>query len=362
MRSDLQRHSASMIPKVWEKSVSSRKLLAWRYLTYASRIYIRGLAVPINSMTSVDPYLGTTPPAPPSLHDTNRASNTSQHRDGDSGIFNQMVKPKLPQNQFTARKVAIERVQDITTGAPRRGAILPDNSSNATESQGQAEQKWKAKSSLLTPPAKCDDPEKPHSPLRSSPALESIERWVIAIAHRLIHYDNRLSSIIPKLRGNFSEKMNSQLSFELPYEPNPKMDRRVRLTNAVSTQQELESAQDDGVLLLCYVDVTAPGHERVSLCSGFSVQGGSSLDPTETTGKGELVVTCAHTVRLHFALTSIAFRCILAKGLFQRFKRHCICSYSYWPCLSHSHALKLSSGRRLSSAPTSRQSALCKSD
>ena len=96
VRSHLQRHSASMIPKVWEKSVSSRKLLAWRYLTYASRIYIRGFAVPINSMTSVDPYLGTTPPAPPSLHDTNRASNTSQHRDGDSGIFNQMVICVLP--------------------------------------------------------------------------------------------------------------------------------------------------------------------------------------------------------------------------------------------------------------------------
>lgn len=362
MRSDPQRHSTSMIPKVWEKSVSSRKLLAWRYLTYASRIYIRGLAVPINSMTSVDPYLGTAPPAPPSLRDTNRASNTSEHCYGDSGISNQTVTPKLPQNQFTTRKGAIKRVKDITTGAPRRGAILPDNSSIVTEPLDHSEQSRKADSSLLTSPAKCDDPEKPHSPVRSSPALESIERWVIAIAHELIHYDNRLGSIIPKLRGNFSEKMNAQLSFELPYEPNPKMERKVPLTNAVSTQQELESAQDDGVLLLCYVDCTAPGHERVSLCSGFSVQGGSSLDPTETTGKGELVVTCAHTVRLHFALTNIAFRCTLAKRLFQRFKRHCICSHSNWPRLSHSHALKLSPDRRLGSAPTSRQSALGKSD
>ncbi|WFD23342.1 hypothetical protein MEQU1_002031 [Malassezia equina] len=57
---------------------------------------------------------------------------------------------------------------------------------------------------------------------------------------------------ISQFRQEMNTKVNAQLSTTLPYEPMPKVERKVNLTSAVSTPEEVNQAEEDGVLLICY--------------------------------------------------------------------------------------------------------------
>lgn len=109
-------------------------------------------------------------------------------------------------------------------------------------------------------------------------------------------------SNISQLLESFSTLANHTLPFSLPYEPTPNPSRKVPLTNARSTPSEIEQARDDGVVLVAYVDglnakdldgkIMEP---KISVCSGFAVEGRKHLGD-KGKGKGELLITCAHTV------------------------------------------------------------------
>lgn len=264
----------------------------------------RGLAVPVNPFTSIDSYLGTAVPPPPTVYDnTSNHSNISSFKASDTDVLNRIINRSASKSDVVVTKADIERVRGNATGLPRRGATIPDESDVMNDSLIKAERNWELDSNALSSITNHVNPEQPHSAVSTMSNLSGMEKWIVDTTYKLFERDGNYGSIIQRLSEVLESKINAQLSVELPYEPNPKSERRVNLTSAVSSQAELDKATDDGVLLICYVDFTVPGNERVSFCSGFSVQGGSSLSPDESSKKGELVISCAHTVcifvRLH---------------------------------------------------------------
>ncbi|WFD26545.1 hypothetical protein MNAN1_001528 [Malassezia nana] len=142
-------------------------------------------------------------------------------------------------------------------------------------------------------------PEKPAANTDPAPGnqlqdLTGIKRVVVSVAHQLLERSSSKPTTVVQFQHEMQAKINAQLSTTLPYEPMPKVDRKVSLTNAISTPEEIKQAEDDGVLLICYVDCSVPEKESVSFCSGFAVQGGSSLSAEDSPGRGELVISCAH--------------------------------------------------------------------
>lgn len=150
------------------------------------------------------------------------------------------------------------------------------------------------------PEAVSVDRETPH-PVDALEGRNELDERLLAAARKLweqMHIPTEAKpTTLPTLLQQFEERAYHQLSFSLPYEPTPSDARRVPLTSAQTTPEERAAARDDGVLLIAYVaGLTGPrGNERLSVCSGFGVQGGEEL-AREDGEKGGLIITCAHTV------------------------------------------------------------------
>lgn len=281
-----------------------RSIYKWEYTFFLRKYRLilpkRGLAVPVNPSTSIDTCLGTAAPPPPTfVNDDNLNLNMSNFNPKDADVLERMIKRKSS-NKLAIQKADIERIKGVATGAFRQASVVSDESKKLRGSLLNANNNWFMDSGDMSPLSKCTDLERPHAAAQSTDDTNDMERWAIETARKLIEYDEKFGTLFTSIKGLLNQKVNAQLSVVLPYEPNPKIERKVRLTSALSSQAELNNATDDGVLLICYVDFTVAGNEKVSLCSGFCVQGGSSLNPEDSAGKGELLITCAHTVRICF--------------------------------------------------------------
>ena len=149
------------------------------------------------------------------------------------------------------------------------------------------------------------DREHPH-PIDAIYGRNDLDERILAAARALHHARVSKSALadqvssLSNLLDDFHTRSEHTLSVELPNESVPKDSRRVPITSATSSEAELKDNLDDGVLLIAYVTGLEGerGPERISVCSGFAVEGGEQLTEGEGKGKGALVVTCAHTVSL----------------------------------------------------------------
>lgn len=282
----------------------------------------RGLAVPVNKRSSVDPLLGVAPPAPPKPQDDQASSSSSSSsadtlpdflsgtsRPNNPNDLSELLRGnKLPGFQRNGNRSKTA----AAIGAMRRGAgssiptqdledaFLPPQvpgSSTSTSEQQSAEDTANEQAQAPV------DRETPH-PIDAFYGRNDLDERILAAA-RAVHHAKvggsaawTQASTIPDLLEDFTAHSERTLSVELPNESQPKGDRRVPLTSAMSSDAELDSSLEDGVLLIAYITgLTGPrGNERISVCSGFAVEGGQHLAEEESKGKGALVVTCAHTV------------------------------------------------------------------
>lgn len=259
-------------------------------------MFKRTLAVPVNPATSIDPVLGTAAPPPPSARTEPRSADENAD---DSETLSEMLNNRpSSSNGDAAKRARIERLRNSAMGSTRRSSAIPSTDNLLANALDNAKQQLHGQLPLdVNPQAKEANPELPHDidgPLRDR---APIERFAVAAA-REMQRQQLSTTPLSALHGAIDQRANVQLSVELPYEPNPKEDRRVPVTSALSSPEEVASAAEDGVLLLCFIDKVGSGKERVSLCSGFAIQGGSTLESSESDGHGELVVSCLHTVRL----------------------------------------------------------------
>lgn len=263
-----------------------------------SALYVprRFLAVPVNPSTSVDHMLGTAVPAPPV------ASSRPPESREDSEMFKDMLHSKTTNTDLAAHRARVERLRSNATGSSRRGTSVPGSEKLLTQSLNDAQVRLSEETGLLartapTQPKTAADPELPHRVDSSQSDRSAMERYVISAARALKEQrGTRGVATLAALEKALEVCANEQLSIELPYEPMPKKERKVHLTSPTSAEDEVSKASDDGVLLLCYVDDIGTGKERVSMCSGFAVQGGQALAPSESTGRGDLVISCVHTL------------------------------------------------------------------
>lgn len=252
----------------------------------------RALAVPVNPSSSVDALLGTSlPPSPREGEDYTQALT---HRTNNPNDLSEFLRP----NRYDAfgkgkersggTHAELQRVRGTAIGAERKGIPIPsrdemlDNMFNSSES--------------------VVDREHPH-PIDALHGRNELDERILTAARALLSVSasspTYKAATIRQLLDRFEQKANYQLSIELPYEPTPTTDRKVPLTSACSSEQELQGAKDDGVLLVAYVSniKSGRGEERISVCSGFAIQGGQSISTEDGDGKGHLLVTCAHTLR-----------------------------------------------------------------
>lgn len=257
----------------------------------------RGLAMPVNPASSVDHMLGTAVPAAPAAAPEQSRNDSSE----DSGVFKSMLQKGVSSADMAGQRANIERLRGAATGSSRRSTAVPGTNKLLAQSLDDAEILWRDESAFLPPTAKKQtpaDPELPHRVETGRPEGNAMERYAVAAARALVK--QRSGSLQMATLHDLSKAMegcaNTQLSIELPYEPMPKVERKVQLTTATSVEADISKSADDGVLLLCYVDHIGSGKERVSMCSGFAVQGGETLAKTEGKGRGALVVSCDHTL------------------------------------------------------------------
>lgn len=142
-----------------------------------------------------------------------------------------------------------------------------------------------------SPRTGCEIPQPP------PPVRPPLERYAIAAAAEVARMNPRSGCTIGHLLDRMNSRSGYQLSIELPYESTPKPERRVPITSALSSQSEISSAIDDGVVLLCFVDNVGSGAERVHMCTGFAVPGGNAVRGRDSDKGGTLIVSCSHTVR-----------------------------------------------------------------
>jgi hypothetical protein len=286
--------------------------------TTGSASWQRGLAVPVNKRSSVDPLLGVAPPAPPKPQDDQASSSSSADtlpnflagtsRPNNPNDLSELLRGnKLPGFQRNGHRSKTS----AAIGAMRRGAgstiptqdledaFLPPEAPGASTSEQQSAADT-SNEQAQTPV----DRETPH-PIDAFYGRNDLDERILAAARAVHHARQNGSaawmhaSTIPSLLEDFTTRSERTLSVELPNESQPKGDRRVPLTSARSSEAELDSNLEDGVLLIAYITgLTGPrGNERISVCSGFAVEGGQHLAEGESNGKGPLVVTCAHTLR-----------------------------------------------------------------
>lgn len=261
---------------------------------YGNAILSKGYAVLVNPTSSVDPVLGTIAPQPPAVkrfRDGDKVDTLSYRNDVD--FFSNMLQSDSV--SLGGRRAQVERIKSSATGS-RRGAVLPESSQTLADKLNEAINFWDEHPSMFQ--ASQADTIETDSPRTNQPGdVDEIKRDLISVAYQLLQSSPSMAIHSSQFRQEMNTKMNAQLSTTLPYEPMPKVERKVNLTSAVSTPEEVNQAEEDGVLLICYVDCSVPNEENVSFCSGFAIQGGPAVHPDDSPGRGELVITCAHEVR-----------------------------------------------------------------
>lgn len=280
---------------------------------------VRGLAVPVNKRSSIDPMFGTAAPdAPKPQEEGNKAVEGNEalpnflagtYRPNNPNDLSELLRgQKLPgaYSRGTGQSTNTRSRTSAAIGAMRRGsgsaiptqnledAFLPPDAPLASQDRSQIE--------VNVNPTPIDR-EQPH-PIDAIYGRNDLDERILAAA-RALHYARKSNttlktqaSSLSNLLQEFHDKRERTLSIELPNESRPKDSRRVPITSASSTEDELVEKMEDGVLLIAYVTGLegGRGHERISVCSGFALDGGDNLTEAESKGKGAMVVTCAHTV------------------------------------------------------------------
>lgn len=262
----------------------------------------------INPSTSVDPLLGVSVPAPPRPGEESGLVVTGNARPNNPNDLSQLLKTHHhrsgPPDGARGGQAPTRARSAAAMGAVRRGGIFggseiptqnlelegafspPDAPIDPTE---------EARKSMAKRGEEAVDRETPH-PVDAMNGRNELDERVLAAA-RAVHA--RGSTNLSVLLNQFEDRAGAQLPIELPYESTPGPERRVRVTGADSTEAELHANHDDGVLLIAYVaGLTGQrGTERISVCSGFAVEGGQQLAAAQShDNKGALVISCAHTV------------------------------------------------------------------
>lgn len=287
----------------------------------ATRYY----AVPVNPSSSVDALLGTSVPPPPregqefgsasatygtpsrfgakNPNDISDLLRGNRPWDPTNGRSNGNSSTSNNHNNSGARHAELQRIKGTAIGAERKGIPIPSRDEMLEEMFKRPMRELEDRRGVV-------DREHPH-PIDALYGRNELDERVLAAA-RALHAasanpspraadaaDTYRAATIPHLLQRFQSRSGYQLSIELPYEPTPTHERKVPLTSAHSSEAELQDANDDGVLLLAYVSnlTGARGTERISVCSGFAVEGGDKISAKDGDGKGALVVSCAHTLR-----------------------------------------------------------------
>ncbi|TKY84928.1 hypothetical protein EX895_006008 [Sporisorium graminicola] len=288
---------------------------------------VRCYAVPVNPSSSVDALLGTSVPPPPregqgfgSAQGThNPSSRFGAKNPNDISELLRGNRPWDPTNGRSsgsnsggnnssssnsgARHAELQRIKGTAIGAERKGIPIPSRDEMLEEMFKRPMRELQDRRGIV-------DREHPH-PIDALYGRNELDERVLAAA-RALHAasanphpraagaaDTYKAATISHLLERFESRAGYQLSIELPYEPTPTHERKVPLTSAHSSEAELQVANDDGVLLLAYVsNLTGErGTERISVCSGFAVEGGDKISAEDGDGKGALVISCAHTLR-----------------------------------------------------------------
>ncbi|MCO5549752.1 hypothetical protein L7F22_003225 [Adiantum nelumboides] len=286
----------------------------------------RNYAVPVNKQSSVDPLLGIAPPpAPKPIEEENGEKDALPNfmvgtaRANNPNDLSELLKGNRINGSHRGQAGAAANSQTrnrlaAALGAMRRGAgsaipthdlenafIPPEDPKVQSTSTQKPEQRIEVDVNETKEPV---DREHPHA-IDAIYGRNDLDERILAAARALHHAKQQSpngglnASSLPTLLQSFKEKSERTLSVELPNENRPKDDRRVRLTSALSDDNELSEKVEDGVLLIAYVTGldAGRGQERISVCSGFAVEGGDRLREGESGGKGALVVSCAHTLR-----------------------------------------------------------------
>ncbi|EPQ26037.1 uncharacterized protein PFL1_06490 [Pseudozyma flocculosa PF-1] len=281
----------------------------------------RSYAVPVNPGSSVDAMLGTSVPPPP--REGAEIQTSKYYRPNNPNDLSDLLNPSKsnpfgakndrgsggPKRDGGARYAEIQRIKGTAIGAERKGTPIPSRDEMLDEMFKRPFRELEESKDIV-------DREHPH-PIDAMKGRNELDERVLAAA-RALHAAGTLSKTpsaatdkesapasklkaasISELLDLFEERAGAQLSIELPYESTPSDSRKVKLTSASSSEEELQHAQDDGVLLLAYITNLhgGRGKERISVCSGFAIDGGDRMADNEGDGKGHLVVSCAHTLR-----------------------------------------------------------------
>ncbi|CAO1633405.1 unnamed protein product [Jaminaea pallidilutea] len=283
--------------------------------SFSARPGRRAYAQLVNRGTSVDPRLGIVPPPVPvpggqegKKGDTSFTVNPRPDNPNDLSDF---LKPSSSSSPSSQRgggpKATLQSVKGTAIGSRRPATGVPTD--DLPLMPGEGGQKSQQQSPV---DAQAIDREHPHAIDALSGRNELDER--ILNAARAAHASHGGSGLI-RLGELYDQRSGRILPIELPYESTPGEDRKVPLpkpwpnstnpANAdVNASTPAEMTDDDGILLLAYVgDVTAPrGEEKISVCTGFAVEGGSELAQVEQgEADGHLVVSVAHTLRSAFS-------------------------------------------------------------
>lgn len=282
---------------------------------------LRNYAVPVNLSSSVDALLGTSVPPPPregqELGSSPSGTYETPSRFGSknpndiSDLLRGLTRQRNPTGSRSgsgstsnaANHAGLQRIKGTAIGAERKGIPIPSRDEMLEEMFKRPMRELEERRNII-------DREHPH-PIDALYGRNELDERVLAAARALYAASRHPSprskdaadmykaATISSLLERFESRSGYQLSIELPYEPTPSNERRVPLTSAHSSEAELQDANDDGVLLLAYVSnlTGARGTERISVCSGFAVQGGDKISAEDGDGQGALVVSCAHTLR-----------------------------------------------------------------
>ncbi len=278
----------------------------------------------MNPSSSVDALLGTSVPPPPregqeygsaagtyrtpprfgskNPNDISDLLRGHRPREPTSGRSNGSGSSSSSSNTG-ASHADLQRIKGTAIGAERRGIPIPSRDEMLDEMFKRPMRELEDRRGVV-------DREHPH-PIDALYGRNELDERVLAAA-RALHAasanpnprsadaaDTYKAATLPDLLTRFESRSGYQLSIELPYEPTPSDQRKVPLTSAHSSEAELQQANDDGVLLLAYVSnlTGARGTERISVSSGFAVEGGDKISAEDGDGRGALVVSCAHTLR-----------------------------------------------------------------
>ncbi|CAO1637876.1 unnamed protein product [Parajaminaea phylloscopi] len=293
---------------------------------------IRHYAQPVGATTSLDARLGIAAPPPPRPWDPDmdtKAGNSSEDsflvhpRPGNPNDLSELLRSTAPataskassssspsaSGSRSATKATLQSVKGTAIAQAHRRAATGVPTDDLPLMPGEDAQSPSA--SIGSAPI---DREHPHS-IDSLSGRNELDERVLQAARAV--YASGKGASLSKLSTLFEQEAGRVLPIELPYESAPSHDRRVLIPQRPSpaaratTQTPPELTDDDGVLLLAYIDdVSAPrGLEKISVCTGFAIEGGDELAAYERAESGtpsvddgadqpgHLVVTVAHTLR-----------------------------------------------------------------